>query len=198
MLIEKIALTNFKSYGQATVHLRPGTTAIIGENGAGKSTLLEAIGFVLFDHRPDGFTLNGLLREGASSGSAIVRFRCGADSNCYEVERAFTATTTTRYRVYASDDNGDGVGAVLAEGNEDVTAWLHRHLDVDEEMVLRDLFANTIGVPQGTLTAPFLLAAGGRKQIFEPLLRVHEYRRASDALRETSRELETRSNTLAQ
>ncbi len=179
MLIQRLALVNFKSYEEATVEFMAGTNAIIGANGAGKSTLLEAIGFTLFDYQPAGFKLASLLREGAAAGSVTVGLVSSLDERPYEVERAFSGTTTTRYRVYDVDMGG----AAIAEGSEEVSTWLRQHLKVEPATRLDYLFENTIGVPQGTNTAPFQQPPSVRKSIFDPLLQVDEYRKASDNLR---------------
>ncbi|NLT72933.1 MAG: SMC family ATPase [Chloroflexi bacterium] len=193
MLIYSVRLSNFKSYAQAHVHFALGTNAIVGSNGAGKSSLLEAIGFALFDYVPT--TRQGdLLREGASSGLVNVSFRSSQDDRRYEVERQFGRNGTTRHRIY--DPENDKL--VLAESVSEVRQWIHEHLGIDPETSLADLFSHTIGVPQGSFTAPFLLSAGERKRIFDPLLQVDEYERAYQNLRDTARHLQDRQSLLAQ
>ncbi|MHB0856998.1 MAG: AAA family ATPase [Anaerolineae bacterium] len=193
MLITGLDLFNFKSYAEASITFTPGTNAIIGANGAGKTTLLEAIGFVLFNQRGQG--LAGRLREGASSGSVIVRLVSSYDEREYEVERCFSAKVTTRYRVY---EEPGAERRSIAEGAQEVQAWLHEHLRVDEATGLEVLFESTVGVPQGTFTAPFLMAATQRKATFDPLLQVDEYRKASDNLLDTGRHLSDQGAELRQ
>ncbi|HHX63497.1 MAG TPA: SMC family ATPase [Chloroflexi bacterium] len=188
MMILSVELHDFKSYRDATLHFLPGTNAILGANGAGKSTILEAIGFALFDYQPPGFKLANLLREGAATGSVVVRLVSSLDERPYDVERIFSATTTTRYRVYDPELGGQ----CIAEGNEEVRLWLHDHLRVDRSARLAYLFENTVGVPQGTNTAPFQQPAGARKAVFDPLLQVDDYRKASDNLRATENYLRDR------
>jgi len=186
MLITHLKLQNFKSFVDENIPFQPGTNAIIGANGAGKSTLLEAIGFVLFDHRESGMNLASLLREGSAAGLAMVRLISSYDERAYEVERKFTGKTTTSYRVFDVDLGRQ----VLAEGQDDVLAWLRQHLCADPLANLGVLFENTVGVPQGTFTAPFLQPAAARKAIFDPLLQVDAYQKSSDNLRPTIRYLE--------
>lgn len=183
MLIKSVELENVKSYAFAKIALGPGVTAILGENGAGKSTILEAVGFALFDHRNG--KLEDLLREGAKSGRVAVTLSSSRDGADYVVEREFTAKTTTRYRVHQPERDNQ----IVAEGVADVQQWLRSHMGVPPDAHLATLFENTIGVPQGTFTAPFLLAPAQRKAVFDPLLRVEEYRKASDNLRPTVRQL---------
>lgn len=193
MLIYSVQLENFKSYESATVTFELGTNAIVGQNGAGKSSLLEAIGYALFDHVATS-RQSDLLREGAASGSVVVSFCSSLDERRYAVERQFGRTGTTRHRIYDTE----GGQTVLAESVGEVREWIHEHLGIDRDASLDDLFRNTIGVPQGSFTAPFLLAAGERKRLFDPLLQVDEYERAYQNLRDTTRTLADQQNTLSQ
>lgn len=194
MLIEQLELENFKSYVHAVIPLAPGTNAIVGANGSGKSSLLEALGFALFDVTPDGFKLANLLREGSTAGRVVVTLYSSADERRYEVERGFNATTTARYRVYDLELGR----AIVAEGKEAVTAWMRYHLRMEASANLQQFFENTIGVPQGTFTAPFLQAAAQRKPVFDTLLQVEDYRKASDNLRPTEQFLERRAASIAE
>ncbi|MBN1401856.1 MAG: SMC family ATPase [Anaerolineae bacterium] len=195
MLITQMTLEHFKSYtDRTTIAFRQGTNAIIGANGAGKSSLLEAIGFVLFDHHPSGTTLANLLSEGANAGSVVVRLISSFDEREYEVERCFSERATTRYRVL--DPEMDH--AVLAESAADVQQWLYEHLCIEPGVELSYLFENTVGVPQGTFTAPFQQVPSVRKATFDPLLRVDEYRRASDNLRSAQGQLRRQVEELSQ
>ncbi len=192
MLIEQLELENFKSYVHAVIPLAPGTNAIVGANGAGKSSLLEALGFALFGVIPDGFKLANLLREGSTVGRVVITLCSSADERRYEVERSFNANTTTRYRVYDLELGR----AIVAEGQEAVANWMRYHLRMEPSANLGQFFENTIGVPQGTFTTPFLQAARERKTIFDALLQVEDYRRASEKLLDAERFLEGRLNAL--
>jgi DNA replication and repair protein RecF len=44
--LDRVWLTDFRSYASAEVALAPGLTAVVGANGQGKSNLLEAIGWM--------------------------------------------------------------------------------------------------------------------------------------------------------
>ena len=180
MLINSVTLQNFKSYEQAQIQFQPGVNAIIGPNGAGKSSILEAIGFVLFNCRGSGYERR--LREGTNRGHVLISLVSSLDEREYDVERVFSENATIRYRVCDPQLN-----QILAEGVEDVQTWIARHLKVEPGADLATLFENTIGVPQGTFTAPFLLTAAQRKGVFDPLLQVDEYQRASDKLLLTGR-----------
>jgi DNA replication and repair protein RecF len=66
-----LALTDFRCYASADLHLEPGVTAFTGANGQGKTNLVEAVGYVatLASHRVA--TDAPLVRSGAER--AIVR-----------------------------------------------------------------------------------------------------------------------------
>ncbi len=177
MLLRSLTLENFKSYAHATVEFVPGTNVILGHNGAGKTTLLEAIGFALFDHRPPNMTLGDLVREGARWARVTVAFLSSLDRQEYQVVRQCGASN--QYYVYDPREERK-----RAEGKADVLQFLHEHLGVDESIRLDDLFRNAVGVPQGTFTAAFLETPTHRQHIFNPLLRVEEYRQAFDRLLE--------------
>ena len=193
MLIRRLHLENFKSYAEETVTFEEGTNAIVGRNGAGKSSLVEAIGYALFDHT-SAARQGDLLREGASSGRVVVRFFSSFDEREYEVERVFGKNGTTRHRIFDYESGYQ----TLAESVTEVRQWLREHLGIERDAAMDDLFRNTIGVPQGSFTAPFLLAGGERKRIFDPLLQVDEYERAFQNLRETGRYLSDELATMDQ
>ncbi len=190
MLITLVELEDWKSYRRATIPFQQGTNAIIGPNGAGKSSILEAIGFCLFNYRSS--SLAQCLREGAESGRVVVTLVSSFDEREYEIERTFSGKTTTRYRVLDPELGR----AVIAEGSEDVQAWLRQHLCVAPTAALESLFENAVGVPQGTFTAPFLQPASIRKAIFNPLLQVEEYGEAAERLMDSQRLLTDRSVAL--
>ncbi|NLD42978.1 MAG: SMC family ATPase [Chloroflexi bacterium] len=186
MLITRLELEDWKSYRRATIPFREGTNAIVGPNGTGKSSIIEAIGFALFGYR--SASLAQCLREGAESGRVVVTLVSSFDEREYEVERGFTSKTTTRYRVLDTDMGR----TTVAEGNEDVQAWLRQHLRVAPTAALDALFENAVGVPQGTYTAPFQQPPAARKAIFNPLLQVEEYATAADRLLDSQRLLSER------
>jgi DNA replication and repair protein RecF len=69
--LNRLALTDFRCYASADLHLEPGVTAFTGANGQGKTNLVEAVGYVatLASHRVA--TDAPLVRSGAER--AIVR-----------------------------------------------------------------------------------------------------------------------------
>ncbi len=189
MQIRSLQLEDFKSYANTTLEFSPGTNAIVGHNGAGKSSIVEAIGFALFDSQPNGFNQSSFVKEGAKTATITVTFESSLDERLYQVIRRCGGSS--HYSVFDPD-----LGRKVCENKADVIKFLREHLGVEAETNLSDLFSNAVGVPQGTLTSAFLASTSQRKPIFDPLLRVEEYKKASDNLRGAERLLETRQTEL--
>jgi exonuclease SbcC len=180
MQIIQIDLENAKSYRRQSVTFTEGTNAICGPNGAGKSTLLEAIGFALFDSLP--YAHNQFVREGEKTATVTVHL-VGEDGRAYQVVRK--CGSGSQYYVYDPE-----IGHKLTTNKSETMDWLHEFLGVEETGNLPALFEDAVGVPQGLLTAAFLERPGNRKNTFDPLLRVDEYKRVWDALLGPRRHLE--------
>jgi exonuclease SbcC len=174
MLITRIELENIKSYRHIVVDLRQGTTAISGANGAGKTTLVEAIGFALFGYLP--YNQEQFVREGEKAGKVVINL-IGSDERPYTVERR--CGTGARWLVH--DEEAD----MRLEQRADVLDKLHEVFGIDRERPLDSLFRDALGVPQGTFTAIFLEPASKRKQTFDTLLQIEDYKTAADNLLET-------------
>ncbi|MBX2999351.1 MAG: SMC family ATPase [Caldilineaceae bacterium] len=187
--IRSLRLENFKSYADTLIEFTAGTNAIVGHNGAGKSSILEAIGFTLFDYTPSGYSQADFVREGARSATITVSFVSSLDEREYAVIRR--CGSSGQYQIFDPE-----LDRKLCEGKADVQQFLRQHLGVESDTDLSDLFSNAVGVPQGMLTSAFLETTARRKPIFDPLLRVEEYRRAYDQLREPERVLGQRQTQL--
>ncbi|MEM9947258.1 MAG: SMC family ATPase [Cyanobacteria bacterium P01_D01_bin.36] len=168
MQILSVALTNFKTHKEQTFHFELGTNAICGENGAGKTSILEAIAWALFNYQGN-YRKEDLIRNGASSAQVIVTFISSRDSRTYEVQRS----TMSNYTIH---DPQLAENLPFTRTKDEVLPWLRQHIGVAPGTDLGQLFANTIGVPQGTFTADFLLSPEKRKPIFDTILKVEEYR----------------------
>lgn len=174
MHIVSVELEDIKRYEKGSYTFTTGTNAISGPNGSGKSTILEAIGYALFDTLP--YKKEDFLRKGAKVGTVRVTFESSLDG------RAYTVVRNTRATYYVYDPQ---TKTKLAEQKADVLAWLRTHLGVEPDTDLEELFRTAIGVPQGTFTAIFAETAVRRKAVFDRVLRVEEYRKSSDALKDT-------------
>lgn len=176
MRITSLDLENIKSYRQARIDFTTGLNAVCGLNGSGKTTVLEAIGFALFDFLP--YSRSAFVREGQKTGTVRVRI-LARDEREYEVVRRAGG----RGDYFVSDVE---TGTRLAERSENVLDWVATHaLGLDGPASLEALFKNAVGVPQGLITADFQGTAVQRKSVFDPLLRVEEYRDAYETLRES-------------
>ncbi len=188
MLIHSLTLENVKSFAQGTVEFSPGTNAIVGHNGSGKTTILEAIGFALFDHLP--YNRADFVREGQRSARVTVDFLSDHDERVYQVIRRCGGSND--YTVFDPE-----LSMKLYEGRADVIQFLREHLGINAETDPADLFSNAVGVPQGNFTASFLMPPRARKAVFEPLLKVAEYRLAFERLLEPLNLLKQRKNEQA-
>ena len=172
VMLTRLRLKNIKSYRDAEIHFEEGINGINGENGHGKTTILEAIGYILFDFLPNN-KHQYLLRRGARSGSIELEFI--ADDGI---------TYTLRRKVGGSEIRlSTPIGEIT--GKKDVQDWLIDNLfpHLTDPKELSSLFENTIGVPQGTFTAAFLLRPSDRKKVFDEVLGVDEYKKAYENLR---------------
>jgi exonuclease SbcC len=181
MQITRVELRNIKNHTEAEWTFEPGVIAICGPNGAGKTTILEAIAWALFDHLD--YKRDDFVKRGAKRGQVVVGFISDLDQREYIVQRdtgggyfVYDPTTKTR----------------LVEQKNQVVPWLQQHIGVDPGTDLAALFKTTIGVPQGAFTYDFTLQPANRKGVFDQILKVEEYRQASDNLRDTLRHIEGR------
>jgi exonuclease SbcC len=174
--ITSVALENIKSYQKIEVLFSPGTTAIRGHNGAGKSTLVEAVGFALFDSI--NYSQDQFVREGERYGVVTVSFISAEDDREYQAVRRCGSSPT--WYIYDPE-----IQTRVVEQKVDVNDFLRRHLRIETEISLHDLFNDALGIPQGTFTADFLLTPANRKRKFDTLLQIEEYRKAAEKLNET-------------
>lgn len=187
MIILALELENIKSYEKTRIEFTEGVNAIVGHNGAGKSTIVEAIGYTLFNSL--GYSQSEFVRSGAKSGTITVTFISAADERPYEVTRRIGSST----QIFVTDPE---LQTRICEGRADVDRFLYEHLRLEPGTDLRALFGDAVGVPQGTLTAAFLLADTPRRGIFDRLLQLADYRTASDKLLEPLRLLREGRATL--
>jgi DNA repair protein SbcC/Rad50 len=174
MEILSITLKNFKSHHDRHFIFQPGTNAICGENGAGKTSILEAIAWTLFNYR-GAYKSEDLIRNGAASTQVTITFVSNRDQRTYQVSRC----SRTGYTIFDPQLNQK---LEYSRIDDEVIPWMREHLGVPQGTDLGKLFANTIGVPQGTFTVDFLQTAEKRKPIFDAILKVEEYRQANQQM----------------
>jgi DNA replication and repair protein RecF len=71
MRLDRVWLTDFRSYPSAEIVLAPGLTALLGDNGQGKTNVLEAIAWLATLSSFRGAPTDALIRQGAPS--AVIR-----------------------------------------------------------------------------------------------------------------------------
>jgi DNA replication and repair protein RecF len=71
MIVERLELTDFRNYADATFELTSGVTAVIGKNGQGKTNLAEALAFLATLASFRGAPPDALIRAGGEA--AIIR-----------------------------------------------------------------------------------------------------------------------------
>lgn len=190
MLIRSLELRNIKSYGNQSfvIPFEPGVNLILGENGSGKTTLLEAIGFVLFgslDYKRDQF-----VREGATVGEIILTVISPLDERAYQLVRTVGRSSTLK--VFDVE-----TGMLLCTKTKDSEDWLAEQFGIERGDYTRLLFSEAVGVPQGKVTGIFMENKGARQQVFDPLLRVEEYKDAFEKLRTAASFLNKQRNEVS-
>ena len=186
MLIHRIEITNFKSFASAAIDMSPGLTAIVGDNGAGKTAILQAIGLGVFDVRPR--PLATVMRHGTTDASVAVEFTSGLDDRRYCVTRRLHRTRARGTGALSPNVQLESSvldveqGSVFEQRAADVEAFLAQHLGVAGFSGPAEVFDRVVGVPQGRLTADFLDVPSLRRERFDPILRVDEFKRAFDGL----------------
>jgi DNA replication and repair protein RecF len=97
MRINKLALTNFRSYNQLELAFEPGVTTFIGDNGSGKTNIAEALIYLAFlsSHRVSNNT--PLINLGNQQ--AIIRAEVQRDERTLNVDLEINATKANRARI---------------------------------------------------------------------------------------------------
>jgi exonuclease SbcC len=184
MQILSVTLKNFKTHQDKHFTFAPGTNAICGENGAGKTSILEAIAWTLFNYLGD-YAKDDLIRNGSGSAEVTVEFISNHDGRTYAVQRH----TNKGYTIFDPQLNER---LPYTRIKDEVLPWLRDHLGVSPGTDLGELFARTVGVPQGTFTADFLQSAENRKAVFDKVLKVEEYKTVYKDLNSLRRFAETK------
>lgn len=101
MYLEKLSLTDFRSYAQVDLSLEPGVTVLVGSNGIGKTNLMEAIGYLatLNSHRVS--TDAPLLRFGTDR--ALIRAKLVRGEQATVLELEINASRANRGRINRSN-----------------------------------------------------------------------------------------------
>lgn len=115
MLLERLELTDFRSYHTADVRFGPGANVLVGRNAQGKTNVLEAISYLAVGSSHRTSTDGALVRAGCDA--AIVRAHARTDAGrALRVEFEVRAGGRNRARVngHASSRARDAFGLVRA------------------------------------------------------------------------------------
>ncbi len=100
MHLEHLWLTDFRSYAQAEFEPAPlGITVITGANGEGKTNLIEAVGYLATLKSLRGSPADAMVRDGATTGFAVVRCDGKRDGRRVLIEAELHATGRDRVQV---------------------------------------------------------------------------------------------------
>lgn len=97
MRINKLALTNFRSYPTLELELNSGVSTFIGDNGSGKTNIAEALIYISFltSHRTANNT--PLITLGAQQ--AVIRSEIERDDRLLQIDLEINATKANRARI---------------------------------------------------------------------------------------------------
>lgn len=86
MYLSHLSLTNYRSYTQAEIELKPGPNILIGANGVGKTNVAEAINYLAVQHSHRVSNNHPLVRIGETQALARGRIHRGEQAVSIEYE----------------------------------------------------------------------------------------------------------------
>ena len=97
MHINKLALTNFRSYSSLELELQPGVITFIGDNGSGKTNIAESLIYLSFlsSHR----VANNVPLVSLGSQQAIIRAEIERDERILNIDLEINASKANRARI---------------------------------------------------------------------------------------------------
>ncbi|MEY3649450.1 MAG: hypothetical protein RL370_153 [Actinomycetota bacterium] len=97
MRINKLALTNFRSYPSLELELQPGITTFIGDNGSGKTNIAESLIYLAFlsSHR----VANNVPLISLGAQQAIIRIEIERDDRTLNIDLEINASKANRARI---------------------------------------------------------------------------------------------------
>lgn len=97
MRLDRVWLTDLRSYASAEIELAPGLTALLGDNGQGKTNVLEAISWLATMGSFRGAPTEALIRQGAAS--AVIRAEGEREGRSLLIEAELVASGRDRVLV---------------------------------------------------------------------------------------------------
>ncbi|MFZ6004499.1 MAG: DNA replication/repair protein RecF [Actinomycetota bacterium] len=97
MRLDRVWLTDVRSYDTAEIELAPGLTALLGDNGQGKTNVLEAIGWLATLSSFRGAPTETMIRQGAER--AVIRAEGEREGRAILIEAELVASGRNRVLV---------------------------------------------------------------------------------------------------
>ena len=180
MIVTRIELENFRSYGEAEITPpTSGLTLVQGSNGAGKSSLISAaVMWCLFGDSPDGVSVKELRRQGSPEGEPTsVSVTLNADGREIMVYRALKGKNLTTI----AEVTVDGTPMTDVKSGA-ATAFVEGLLKVDATG-----FKTAYMVQQKSLDSLVKQTAASRKKTIEKLSGIEKLASAVDSARSDAR-----------
>ena len=100
MRINKLALTNFRSYDSLELELQPGVITFIGDNGSGKTNIAESLIYLAFlsSHRVS----NNVPLISLGNQQAIIRAEVQREDRSLQIDLEINASKANRARINAN------------------------------------------------------------------------------------------------
>lgn len=148
MFLARLALSNFRSYGDAVLTPGPGLVVLTGDNGAGKTNVLEAVSLLTPGRGLRGAALGEMARQGGPGGFGV----------------AATVSASTR--------PGDGVGDVALGTGTVPAAPERRQVRINGASAPATALSEWLSVLWLTpaMDRLFLESAGGRRRFLDRLV----------------------------
>jgi DNA replication and repair protein RecF len=102
--INKLALTNFRSYNALELKLEPGVTTFIGDNGSGKTNIAESLIYLAFlsSHRVS----NNVPLISLGNQQAIIRAEVQREDRALQIDLEINASKANRARINGNPTRG--------------------------------------------------------------------------------------------
>jgi DNA repair exonuclease SbcCD ATPase subunit len=130
------------------------------------------------------------VREGQEQGTIALRFLSPVDDRSYEVVRQLGRDSSLK--IFDGE-----TGRSLCRSTRDAEFRLPQLTGWNLGKYAPVLFNDAVAVPQGKMTGIFLEQPAPRKAVFDPLMRVKEYKDAYDNLLETQNALKEKISGVA-
>lgn len=166
MIIERLAMKNFKSHRDTKLEFNTGISIIMGGNGAGKSSILEAVSFALFKQH-SGKKIEQLITIGQNKMSVEITFT--SNGRKYRVLRE-RSKNSSKAKIEIGDKDGF---QSLSSGDKQVTEEVQGLLEMDG-----DLFLNAVYVRQGEIANLVDKTPAEKKQVIGKLLGIESLEKA--------------------